>query len=55
MAGLAIVTPYSDLRLNGTWLAACHLPVGAFCCFLALALVVAFALTLVFQRRIPGT
>lgn len=35
---LAVVTPYSDLRLNGTWLAACHLPVGAFFCFLLIVL-----------------
>lgn len=38
MIVLAVVTPYSDLRLNGTWVAACHLPVGAFFCFLVLAL-----------------
>ncbi len=37
VVALSIVTPYSDLRLNGTWVAACHLPVGAFFCFLVLA------------------
>ncbi len=39
VALLAVVTPYSDLQLRGTWIAACHLPVGAFFLFLVLVLV----------------
>lgn len=35
---LAIVIPYSDLQLKGTWIAACHLPVGAFFLFVVLTL-----------------
>ena len=37
---LGVVTPYSDLFLNGTWIAACHLPIGAFMLFVILAAVV---------------
>ena len=37
---LGVVTPYSDLFLNGTWIAACHLPIGAFMLFVVLAAVV---------------
>ena len=29
MAVLAFVTPVSDLLIQGTWIAACHLPIGA--------------------------
>ncbi|MCC7494146.1 MAG: hypothetical protein IT204_17435 [Fimbriimonadaceae bacterium] len=36
---LAVLIPYSDLQLRGTWIAACHLPVGAFFLFLLLILV----------------
>jgi len=36
VVALAWLTPYSDLQLKGTWIAACHLPVGAFCGFLML-------------------
>ncbi|MBI2298376.1 MAG: hypothetical protein HYU66_05390, partial [Armatimonadetes bacterium] len=38
MVVLAVAIPYSDLELNGTWLAACHLPVGAFFLLLVLLL-----------------
>ena len=37
---LGVVTPYSDLFLRGTWIAACHLPIGAFLLFVILAAVV---------------
>lgn len=37
---LAVAIPYSDLQLKGTWIAACHLPVGAFFLFITLALLV---------------
>ncbi|UCH35928.1 MAG: hypothetical protein JSV65_06125, partial [Armatimonadota bacterium] len=32
-AVLGAVTPWSDLYLRGTWIAACHLPIGAFVLF----------------------
>jgi hypothetical protein len=32
-AALGVVTPWSDLYLRGTWIAACHLPIGAFVLF----------------------
>ncbi|MEI6502693.1 MAG: DUF6785 family protein, partial [Armatimonadota bacterium] len=37
-AVLAVVTPYCDLVLRGTWIAACHLPIGVFVLFLILLL-----------------
>ena len=36
-AVLGLVTPYSDLYLRSTWIAACHLPIGAFMLFIILA------------------
>jgi hypothetical protein len=33
---LAVATPISDFLLNGTWLAACHLPIGVVCVFVVL-------------------
>jgi len=36
-AVLGLVTPYSDLYLRTTWIAACHLPIGAFLLFIILA------------------
>jgi len=33
---LAVATPISDFLLNGTWLAACHLPIGVVCVFVLL-------------------
>ena len=32
-AALGVITPWSDLYLRGTWVAACHLPIGAFVLF----------------------
>jgi len=43
-AGLGLVTPYSDLYLRTTWIAACHLPIGAFLLFVFLAAVANVAL-----------
>lgn len=43
-AVLGVVTPYSDLYLRGTWIAACHLPIGAFTLFLLILLVPRLAL-----------
>lgn len=40
VVALAWLTPYSDLQLKGTWIAACHLPVGAFFGFLMLVAVI---------------
>jgi hypothetical protein len=36
VAGLGLLIPYSDLKLQGTWIAACHLPIGVFCVFFIL-------------------
>ena len=36
VAGLGFLIPYSDLKLQGTWIAACHLPIGVFCFFFIL-------------------
>ncbi|MDA1191723.1 MAG: hypothetical protein O3A46_08580 [Candidatus Poribacteria bacterium] len=33
---LAVATPISDFLINGTWLAACHLPIGVVCVFVLL-------------------
>ena len=33
---LGLVTPFFDLWIRGTWIAACHLPIGAFLVFLVL-------------------
>jgi hypothetical protein len=33
---LAVAIPYSDNRLQGTWIACCHLPIGVFFLFLVL-------------------
>ncbi|MBM3216795.1 hypothetical protein FJZ36_18020 [Candidatus Poribacteria bacterium] len=38
---LSVATPVSDFLLNGTWLAACHLPIGVVCVFVALRFAVA--------------
>jgi hypothetical protein len=40
-AALAVATPVSDFLLNGTWLAACHLPVGVVCVFVVLRYAIA--------------
>ena len=40
-AFLAVATPISDFLLNGTWLAACHLPIGVVSVFVLLRYVVA--------------
>lgn len=37
-AFLAVVTPVSDLLIQGTWLTACHLPIGVVCVFALLLL-----------------
>lgn len=37
---LAIAVPYSDNRLQGTWIACCHLPIGVFFLFFVLVAVV---------------
>ena len=36
-AFLAVATPVSDLLVQGTWIAACHLPIGVICMFVLLA------------------
>jgi hypothetical protein len=47
---LGVVTPYCDLVLQGTWIAACHLPIGAFVLFLALLCVANSALKMMGAR-----
>lgn len=37
---LAVVTPVSDLYIQGTWLAACHLPIGVVCVLFILLMAV---------------
>ncbi|UCH34923.1 MAG: hypothetical protein JSV65_00775 [Armatimonadota bacterium] len=32
-AALGVITPWTELYLRGTWIAACHLPIGAFVLF----------------------
>jgi len=44
---LAAVTPISDLLIQGTWLAACHLPIGVTCLFVVLLLLVNPLLSLI--------
>ena len=41
---LGVATPYSDLFLRGTWIACCHLPIGAFTLFLLVLVVPRLAL-----------
>ena len=41
---LGVATPYSDLFLRGTWIAACHLPIGAFTIFLLILVLPRLAL-----------
>lgn len=47
---LGLVTPYCDLVLQGTWIAACHLPIGAFVLFLVLLCLVNSALKMMGAR-----
>ena len=48
-AALGIATPWSDLYLRGTWIAACHLPIGAFVLFVLWA----GAINVVLRRLSP--
>ena len=50
VAVLGLLIPYSDLKLQGTWIAACHLPIAVFVIQLVLVLGVNSALRLLAPR-----
>ena len=47
---LGLLIPYSDLKLQGTWIAACHLPIGVFVAQFLLIVVINSSLRLLARR-----
>ncbi|MCD6351782.1 MAG: hypothetical protein J7M26_06655 [Armatimonadetes bacterium] len=47
---LGITVPYSDNRLQGTWIDCCHLPIGVFFLFFVLVAIANRALARILPR-----